>query len=1094
MKHFLQTKKFLGMSLFLIIAVVLFSYTDLLQFKNAKQIINYDDLQPVVKTKRLKNDRPDLFAKYMNDIRKGFGEDNPGYPANYRIKELLKATNLNSTYGLSKLAKTNIVNWTERGPGNVSGRTRSIVVDPDDATFNTWFVGNVSGGVWKTTDAGASWTHLTASLPTLATSVLVMSESNHNIMYLGTGEGFGNIDQVHGSGIWKTTDRGINWTQLSSTTNLNFQNITRIIIDPTNPDIVLASTSAGWKGANVTSGIWMSTDGGNTWTQKYSTTSTVEDLVANPSNFNTQYATVNAAGVIKSLNGGNSWVSSSSGIVGTARMEITVAPTDTSKIYASSELGIGGNATLYVSDDAGATWNPSTDLGGNKDWFGGPDNGQGWYDNAIAVDPYDATTVYVGGINIMKLTVGTGTSTSAPQILGVDEVNTSSFWAFVNWGSGFGNGGLDKGENFHGLTANTTSSDFSTVEIRFGPGLTQKAHRFLWASGFQYTYQNYADVPFEVWDTDNNRQLMASFRDQDDDGTWNLKTRANGTEGFSRDYIFINAIPYNASTPDANITVTAGMAYKNIYAMWPESPAGTVFDGANLPDSKIVINWGTITQKNITTTVISDAYGEFGPGPNSISFVHPDHHNLTIIKTNPATQSFRFINGNDGGVTYSDNKGISFIKTLNGYNTTQFYGVDKMPNKNKYIGGTQDNGSWLSPLNPTASSAWSSTPGGDGFEAVWNYGDLNQLLESSQFNDIYKSSNGGAGWTSVTGIPKSVALAPFITRIAKSKLAPDRVLIVSKNAIYRSENFGDTWTAISMSGQPGWDGSRSSTQIKFSLADPSIIWSGRALTIGFPFFVSTDSGVTFSQTQIPSITPNASISGLATHPTDANTAYVLFSNAQKAKIIMTTDLGQTWSELSGFGSNTSSSNDFPDVAVYSLLVMPTNTNIIWAGTEIGIFESTDAGATWHYSNNGFPAVAVWEMLAFDGQVIVATHGRGIWTAPLSDIVVGVETITSVIPNDYSLSQNYPNPFNPSTTINFSLPVKSNVSLIIYDVLGRKVNEVVNEELPAGIQKVIWNGLNSSGVRTSSGVYFYRLIAKAENGNQFVQSKKMILMK
>ena len=400
----------------------------------------------------------------------------------------------------------------------------------------------------------------------------------------------------------------------------------------------------------------------------------------------------------------------------------------------------------------------------------------------------------------------------------------------------------------------------------------------------------------------------------------------------------------------------------------------------------------------------------------------------------------------------------------------------------------------MSGLNPTASSAWSAAPSGDGFEAAWNYRDANLILESSQFNDIYRTSDGGIPDSSVTGIPKGSAVAPFLTRIAKSKLAPDRVLIVSKNAIYRSENFGGSWVPISMSGKPGWDGSRSQTQIKFSLADPSIIWAGRALTSGFPFYVSTDSGHTFNQTQIPGIAPNAFISGLATHPTDDSTAYVLFSNAKKTKIIMTTDLGKTWSELSGFGSDTTSLNGFPDVAVYSLLVIPSNTDIIWAGTEIGIFESTDAGANWHYSNNGFPAVAVWEMLAFDGQVIVATHGRGIWTAPLADIVVGVETNTSVIPGNYSLSQNYPNPFNPTTTINFSLPAKSNVSLIIYDVLGRKVNEIVNEELPAGIQKVTWNGLNSSGVRTSSGVYFYRLIAKAGNGKQFVQSKKMILLK
>jgi len=1081
MKNFLRKKSFWGAFLFLLIGSVLFLTLDVF---NTSIVYETYDLLPVTKTKKLKKDRPDLFAKYMNDIRKGFGEDKPGYPANYRVKELLKAVNLNSTYGLSKLAKTKVVNWTERGPGNVSGRTRSIVVDPDDPTFKTWYVGNVSGGVWKTTDAGASWTHLTASLPTLATSVLVMSESNHDIMYLGTGEGFGNLDQVMGSGIWKTTDRGNTWTQLTSTANLDFQNITRLIIDPANPDIVVVSTSAGWKGANITSGIWKTTDGGSTWTQKYSTNSSVEDLVANPSDFKTQYATVNGAGVIKSNDAGNSWFNSSSGIIGTARMEIAVAPTDTSKIYASTELS-DGTTTLYVSENSGATWNPSADPGGNKDWLGG----QGWYDNAIAVDPYDATTVYVAGVNIMKLTVQAGTSNSAPQITGVDEINTSSFLSLVN-------SQIYLGDDFAGST-NIVSSDYSTVEIRFGPGLTQKAYRFTTPGGpgqaaTSYTYQDYVDVPFQVWDTDNNRQLMVSFRDEQNDGTWNLFDRNNAPGGIGREYTFISAVTYS-TTPDANIAVNAGMQYKNIFTMWPELPLGATFDANNLPSSKIVINWGTITQKNISTTVITDAYADFG-GPNSWSLVHPDHHNLTIVKTDPGTQSFWLLDGNDGGVTYSVNKGASFIKTLNGYNTTQFYGVDKMPNKNKYIGGTQDNGSWLSGINPTASSAWSTTPGGDGFEAAWNYGDASQLLESSQFNDIYKSSNGGASWKSVTGIPKGNNLAPFLTRIANSKLAPNRVLISSKNAIYRSEDFGDSWTPIAMSGQPGWNGQSSATQIKFSLADPSIIWAGRALTTGFPFYVSTDSGVTFTQTQIPGIAPAAFISGLATHPTDPNTAYVLFSNANKPKILMTTDLGQTWSELSGFGSNSSSSNGFPDVAVYSLLVMPTNTNIIWAGTEIGIFESTDGGTSWHYSNNGFPAVAVWEMLAFDGQVIVATHGRGIWTAPLADIVTGVETNTSVIPEDYSLSQNYPNPFNPSTTINFSLPVKSNVKLIIYDALGRKVNEIVNEELPAGQQKVIWDGLNSSGMRTSSGVYFYRLIARGENGNRFVQSKKMILLK
>ena len=164
--------------------------------------------------------------------------------------------------------------------------------------------------------------------------------------------------------------------------------------------------------------------------------------------------------------------------------------------------------------------------------------------------------------------------------------------------------------------------------------------------------------------------------------------------------------------------------------------------------------------------------------------------------------------------------------------------------------------------------------------------------------------------------------------------------------------------------------------------------------------------------------------------------------------------------------------------------MPTNTNIIWAGTEIGIFESRDGGATWNYANNGLPAVAVWQMKDINGQIVVATHGRGVWTVPENEVVTGIESNTNVIPGDYSLSQNYPNPFNPSTQIKFNLPSSSNVKLTIYDITGRKVKELVNQDLAAGVHTVDFDASN-----IASGVYFYRIQA-----GSFVQSKKMILMK
>jgi hypothetical protein len=112
-----------------------------------------------------------------------------------------------------------------------------------------------------------------------------------------------------------------------------------------------------------------------------------------------------------------------------------------------------------------------------------------------------------------------------------------------------------------------------------------------------------------------------------------------------------------------------------------------------------------------------------------------------------------------------------------------------------------------------------------------------------------------------------------------------------------------------------------------------------------------------------------------------------------------------------------------------------------------------------------------------------------------DIVTGVATDGSQIPETYELSQNYPNPFNPITQIRFGLPQESNVALKIYNLLGQEVATLANEVRPAGYFVVEWNGTNNSGIKVSSGVYFYRMETTAVNGKaRFVDLKKMILLK
>jgi hypothetical protein len=948
-------------------------------------------------------DEPGKFLEFHRGIRTRDGYDRPTYKPGYKWAELNKIRHNEFARRRSQARrKTGVVEWKERGPGNVPGRTRSLYNVPGDASNNTWLAGSATGGIWRTTDGGNTWSERSADFPALPISSFA-GDANGDVIYAATGEFLSTIYSAIGNGIFKSADKGLTWTQLSATSIENtedFSITTRLVVNPANADVIVATTVPHSLDLdNQTSAIMRSINGGVSWTKVKEIQGAFEQVIATPGNFDIQYASQNGVGVWKSIDAGATWNLSNTGMAPTGRVEITVSPVDGSVLYAAAE---GTKSTvesdLYFSEDAGATWS-LIDVRFNSavvDFF----EGQGYYDNTILADPFNKSIVYFGGVSLFRTTVGSTSTLINDYSFNADE--TTSFLKLLSFSNvPYVNQRLTVG----------TPAPTANVELRFGPGKTQKAHRFLIPTGRtsgvaanEFVYQDYVDIPFEAWDVTNNRQLMVSFRDQNRNGQFDLVPEYFSTVpatdylNDSREYFYVQNINYN-TTADASVTVNGGQEVKMLYQIYPASATNTVWDPATVPASTFTIKYSPLEKMNATTVTVADGRNSFdGKNPSNqtdlTAGVHPDHHFMIPLIDNQANKTYRLLIGNDGGVFVSKSsttpgitQGDWTFKGL-GYNTSQFYGADKKPGADEYIGGMQDNGTRFSKPGESATAVTPYTYGigGDGFEVLWHSQDPKKILGSVYYGDIRRSTNGGTSFaTSTTGLPVGDADFSFVTKLANSKVYPDRVFTVGSQGVYVSDNFGSSWTLTAIDDK--WIvNSPFYLDVEVSRANAGIVWAGGGMseTSGSErnLHVSTDGGKTFSVTNNYTATTLGNITKLASHPTDEKTAYAIFSFANGPKILRTTDLGESWEDISGYGANNTSSNGFPDVAVYCVYVRTDNTNIIWAGTEIGIVESVDNGATWAILEE-FPKVAVWDMKGQDDQVVIATHGRGIWTATIA---------------------------------------------------------------------------------------------------------------
>ena len=271
--------------------------------------------------------------------------------------------------------------WRPIGPTRAS---RTCTVTGHRSHPYTFYMGVCNGGVWKTTDAGTTWTPIFDQQPTQSIGSIAIAPSNPQIIYVGSGEGLHRPDLSVGDGVYKSADSGKTWTHLGLR---EAQQIPEIAVDPTDPDRLFVAVLGHPYGPNPDRGIYRSTDGGRTFTQVLTRGENIgaRDVDIDPSNPSIVYATFwedrqgpweNAAwngtggGVFKSIDGGDTWKPLTNGLPQELlHAEITVAPSRPQRVYAivataggGGRGGGAGGGVFYRSDDGGESWTtPTTD-------------------------------------------------------------------------------------------------------------------------------------------------------------------------------------------------------------------------------------------------------------------------------------------------------------------------------------------------------------------------------------------------------------------------------------------------------------------------------------------------------------------------------------------------------------------------------------------------------------------------------------------------------------------------------------------------------------------------------------------------------------
>ncbi|MBV6478425.1 MAG: hypothetical protein HGGPFJEG_01180 [Ignavibacteria bacterium] len=355
------------------------------------------------------------------------------------------------------------------------------------------------------------------------------------------------------------------------------------------------------------------------------------------------------------------------------------------------------------------------------------------------------------------------------------------------------------------------------------------------------------------------------------------------------------------------------------------------------------------------------------------------------------------------------------------------------------------------------------------------------LFAGTDSNGVYESINNGGNWTAANnGLTDG--------HVRALGISGNNIFAGTRGGVFISTNNGNSWntingptnvTTIAISGNNMFVGTyhegvylsaNGGALMLVGLENRNIMAlaaSGNNVFAGtddYGIYLSTNSGGNWALA-------NNGITG----DMDIHSFAIISSNVfagTEDGVFLSSDNGGSWTAVN---------NGLTDLYVTAIVFSGNN---IFAGTRGGVFLSTNNGGSWILKNQGLsnePDITA--LFIYNNYIFAGLFNLSVWRRSISEII-GIQNISSEIPKGFGLSQNYPNPFNPTTNIKFDISKKSFVNLVIYDLLGKEVATLVNENLNAGSYQADWNA-----GEFPSGVYFYRLQAE-----DFVQTKSMVLLK